>query len=105
MMENTKPEETGPINLGNPKELTMLALAEAVIRMTGSSSRIEFQPLPVDDPKQRRPDIARAERGAWLGAAMAIGRRSPNDHQLFQKLDGLMQIARRPKLLLSDRRP
>jgi UDP-glucuronate decarboxylase len=61
LMENTKPEETGPINLGNPKEFTMLELAETVIRMTGSSSRIELRPLPVDDPKQRQPDISRAK--------------------------------------------
>jgi UDP-glucuronate decarboxylase len=61
LMENTESEETGPINLGNPKEFTMLALAETVIRMTGSSSRIEFRPLPVEDPKQRQPDITRAK--------------------------------------------
>ena len=60
-MEKTEPDEIGPINLGNPREFTVLELAETVIRMTGSSSRIEFRPLPVDDPKQRQPDISLAK--------------------------------------------
>jgi dTDP-glucose 4,6-dehydratase len=49
-----------PYNLGNPTEVTMLQLAETILRMTGSKSRIEFEPLPEDDPKHRRPDITRA---------------------------------------------
>lgn len=53
-------QTTGPINFGNPVPSTMLALAEQVIRLTGSGSRITFQPLPEDDPRQRQPDIARA---------------------------------------------
>ncbi|WP_372400623.1 UDP-glucuronic acid decarboxylase family protein (plasmid) [Azospirillum sp. HJ39] len=56
----TPADVTGPINLGNPGEFTMLELAEKVILLTGSSSRIEHRPLPQDDPKQRRPDIAKA---------------------------------------------
>ena len=51
---------TGPINLGNPTEFTMLELAETVLRLTRSSSRLEFKPLPSDDPRQRQPDIALA---------------------------------------------
>ena len=51
---------TGPVNLGNPGEFTILELAEQVIAMTGSRSRIVHMPLPEDDPKQRRPDISRA---------------------------------------------
>ncbi|MBF5093605.1 SDR family oxidoreductase [Azospirillum sp. INR13] len=51
---------TGPINLGNPGEFTMLELAEKVIRLTRSASKIEHKPLPQDDPKQRQPDIAKA---------------------------------------------
>jgi UDP-glucuronate decarboxylase len=53
-------EVTGPVNLGNPKEFTMRELAGMVIELCGSESRLEFRPLPVDDPKQRRPDINRA---------------------------------------------
>lgn len=51
---------TGPINLGNPGEFTMLELAEKVIRLTRSDSKIVHKPLPQDDPKQRQPDIAKA---------------------------------------------
>ena len=54
---NTPEEVTGPINLGNPVEFTMLELAELVIRMTSSVSQINFQKLPEDDPKQRKPNI------------------------------------------------
>jgi nucleoside-diphosphate-sugar epimerase len=49
-----------PVNLGNPEEVTMLELAQLIIRLAGSDSRIEFRELPIDDPKQRRPDITRA---------------------------------------------
>jgi len=56
----TKHEVTGPINIGNPREFTMLELAEQVIRLTASSSAIEFRPLPTDDPTQRRPVIDQA---------------------------------------------
>jgi dTDP-glucose 4,6-dehydratase len=49
-----------PVNVGNPGEFTVLQLAEQVIRMTGSRSRVEFRPLPEDDPKVRQPDITRA---------------------------------------------
>jgi dTDP-glucose 4,6-dehydratase len=51
---------TGPINIGNPTEFTILQLAELVIAVTGSSSELAFEPLPVDDPTQRQPDISRA---------------------------------------------
>jgi len=51
----------GPINLGNPREFTMLQLAEQVINLTNSASKIVFRPLPQDDPKQRQPDIRHAK--------------------------------------------
>jgi len=57
---NTPDEVTGPINIGNPGEFTMLALAQRIIDYTGSKSTLVFKPLPADDPKQRRPDISRA---------------------------------------------
>jgi UDP-glucuronate decarboxylase len=57
----TGDEVTGPINVGNPGEFTMLQLAEQVIAITGSKSKIEFRPLPQDDPRQRRPDISKAK--------------------------------------------
>ena len=51
---------TGPINLGNPHEITVRELAERILALTGSRSRITFRPLPQDDPMQRCPDITRA---------------------------------------------
>ena len=50
----------GPMNLGNPNEFTILELAEMIIHLTGSKSKLVFLDLPVDDPKQRQPDIALA---------------------------------------------
>jgi dTDP-glucose 4,6-dehydratase len=55
-------EERFPVNLGNPTELTILEFAERIRRLTGSRSQIVFEPLPQDDPKQRRPDISKAGR-------------------------------------------
>jgi UDP-glucuronate decarboxylase len=60
MMEN-EIDFVGPVNIGNPTEFTILELAELVIKLTGSKSKIVFQPLPQDDPKQRQPDIALAK--------------------------------------------
>lgn len=54
---------TGPVNLGNDKELSILEIAQKVIEFTGSSSRIVFRSLPLDDPKQRQPDISLAKKG------------------------------------------
>src|SRR6476659_7524374 len=52
--------EDGPVNIGNPVEMTIKQIAETIIRMTGATSTIVYRPLPTDDPKQRRPDITRA---------------------------------------------
>ena len=60
MMETEK-GFAGPINIGNPDEFTMLELARKVINLTGSRSRIVFNPLPSDDPRQRKPDISLAK--------------------------------------------
>jgi hypothetical protein len=56
----TCPNVTGPINIGNPEEFTIRELAETIIRLSGSSSRISFHPLPQDDRKQRQPDMTKA---------------------------------------------
>jgi UDP-glucuronate decarboxylase len=69
-MMDSPDEVVGPINIGNPGEFTMLELAESVLRLTGSRSRLVRQPLPADDPKQRRPDIGRAR--AMLGWAPKV---------------------------------
>jgi UDP-glucuronate decarboxylase len=66
-MMHTGDDITGPVNIGNPDEFTILELAEKIITMTGSRSRISFQPLPPDDPVQRQPDISLAKEilGGW----------------------------------------
>ena len=66
-MMATGDDFTGPVNTGNPGEFTMLELAEKVISMTGSKSKLVFMPLPSDDPKQRKPDISLAyeKLGGW----------------------------------------
>ncbi|WOS66552.1 UDP-glucuronic acid decarboxylase family protein [Sinorhizobium fredii] len=89
---------TGPINLGNPREFTIGELAEQVAGLTGSRSRIVYRPLPVDDPRQRRPDISLAERElGWrpridlaAGLAQTIG----YFDTLLARTDGeLMEVA------------
>jgi UDP-glucuronate decarboxylase len=65
-MMGTPPEVTGPINLGNPVEFTIRELADLVLELTGSKSPLRFEPLPADDPTQRRPDITQArEQLSW----------------------------------------
>jgi UDP-glucuronate decarboxylase len=61
-MMDTGPEITGPVNLGNPNEMTVRELAEVILDLTGSRSKIVHRPLPTDDPKKRRPDISEADR-------------------------------------------
>ena len=61
MMES-RSDFTGPVNIGNPEEFSMLQLADLVIKMTGSKSKLVFEPLPQDDPRQRRPDISLAKQ-------------------------------------------
>jgi UDP-glucuronate decarboxylase len=53
---------TGPVNLGNPNEFTMLELAERILHLVGGQSKITFHPLPTDDPRQRQPDITLAKK-------------------------------------------
>ena len=65
-MMNGPDDFVGPVNLGNPGEYSMLELAETILRLTGSTSRLEFQPAPMDDPKRRQPDISLArEKLGW----------------------------------------
>ena len=86
----TPDDVTGPVNLGNPVEFTIRQLAETVIALTGSSSKIVYRPLPEDDPRQRCPDISLAkELLAWAPQV--------------QLRDGLMKtIAYFEQLLRSD---
>jgi UDP-glucuronate decarboxylase len=59
---NTGDSITGPVNIGNPGEFTMLELAEKVLALTGAKSKLTFKPLPQDDPRQRKPDITLAKQ-------------------------------------------
>jgi UDP-glucuronate decarboxylase len=86
---NSANDVTGPINIGNPKEFTILELAELVIEITGSRSRIVHRPRPQDDPRQRRPDISKAND--LLGWAPQIALR-----------DGLIQTIAYFEHLLKD---
>mgnify|MGYP003594531082 CR=1 FL=1 len=60
-MMATGDDFTGPVNIGNPREFSMLELAQLVLKLTASKSKIVYQPLPYDDPRQRRPDITLAK--------------------------------------------
>jgi len=62
MLMNSPDEFTGPVNLGNPHEISILELAETIIKLTKSKSKLTFKSLPQDDPKQRKPDITLAKR-------------------------------------------
>ena len=71
-MMNSRDGFTGPVNLGNPGEFTMLQLAELVIQMTDSCSRIIYLPLPQDDPTQRKPIIELAKRELGWKPAISL---------------------------------
>jgi UDP-glucuronate decarboxylase len=89
---DTPESVTGPINLGNPTEFTMLELAKKVIDMTNSRSRIVHRPLPADDPKQRKPDISKAaEHLSWVpSTSLEVGL----DHTI-RYFEGLMRETKR----------
>lgn len=61
-MMNSRDDFTGPVNLGNPNEITMLQLAESVIKLTNSKSKLKYMVLPQDDPVQRKPVIELAKK-------------------------------------------
>ena len=85
----TENEITGPINLGNPNEFTILELAKTVIQMTGSKSELKLLPLPSDDPKQRQPDISLAQNTLGWQPQVALrdglARTIPYFQELIQK--------------------
>ena len=82
---STPVEITGPVNLGNPAEFTIRELAETIIDLTGSSSRIVHRPLPIDDPKRRRPDASKAnELFEWGPADDTPPAGARKDNRLFR---------------------
>jgi UDP-glucuronate decarboxylase len=88
LLMNSRDDVQGPVNLGNPVEFTILELANIVIDMTGSSSPVEYKPLPSDDPRQRQPDItlAKTELGWQPKVALKEGLTKTIGH--FDKLLG-----------------
>jgi len=79
-------EVTGPVNLGNPGEFTMLELAEKVLKLTQSRSKLVFKPLPADDPKQRKPDIAVAKKILGWQPKVALEDGLKETIQYFKKI-------------------
>ncbi|MGN0867823.1 MAG: UDP-glucuronic acid decarboxylase family protein [Oligosphaeraceae bacterium] len=81
------PEEfTGPVNIGNPGEFTIRELAEKVLALTGSASPLAYRPLPVDDPKVRRPDISLARKALQWEPRLSLDQGLPPTIQYFQSL-------------------
>ncbi len=83
---DTPDDFTGPMNLGNPGEFTILELAETIIRLTDTKSRIVFKPLPVNDPMQRQPDISRAKESIDWTPTVPLEEGLKSTISYFQKL-------------------
>ena len=91
---NTKDGFTGPVNLGNPVEFTILELANKVIDLTGSASKITFEPLPQDDPKMRQPDITLAKKELKWEPSVKL------EDGLIKTIDYFEQCLKRPNTKL-----
>jgi UDP-glucuronate decarboxylase len=85
-MMNTPDDCVGPINLGNPGEFTILELAEKILKLTGSRSKIVFRPLPQDDPMKRRPDISLAGKLLDWKPTVTLDEGLPRTVEYFRKL-------------------
>jgi UDP-glucuronate decarboxylase len=85
---NTSPEVTGPVNLGNPREFTIMELAEQTLAVTGSSSTIDHRPLPPDDPARRRPDVTLARELLDWSATTPLVDGLPPTVAYFKKILG-----------------
>jgi len=91
---NTGDDVTGPINLGNPGEFTIRQLAEMVIELTGAKSTLEFEPLPIDDPRQRQPNIEKAKAELGWEPTIALEQGLRPTIQYFDDLLADRKIAR-----------
>ena len=89
LMENTPDDFTGPVNLGNPREFTILELAQTIIAMLGSRSRIVHKPLPQDDPMQRKPDITLAKSALGWDPQIRLDEGLKPTVDYFRKVLGL----------------
>lgn len=86
MMNDSRDDFTGPVNIGNPGEFTMLELAEKVLELTGSNSKIVYEPLPSDDPTQRRPDITLAKKELNWEPKVALDEGLKKTIEYFKKI-------------------
>lgn len=82
----TRDEVTGPVNLGNPEEYSMLEIAQSILKLTGSPSKIIFQPLPQDDPERRKPDISLAKKTLGWSPRVTIEEGLPKTIDYFDNL-------------------
>lgn len=82
-----------PVNIGNPEEHTIIEFAKIILKMTGSSSKIAFKPLPVDDPKQRRPDITKAKKLLGWEPKVPLERGLKETIKYFK---GMLSVVKRP---------
>ena len=78
--------ETGPVNIGNPEEMTVYQLAQKIVSLTGKKSKIVFKPLPVDDPRVRQPDITLARKALKWNPKLGIDKGLPLVLEYFKKL-------------------
>ena len=82
---------TGPVNMGNPAEYTMKQLAETVLRVSGSSSTLKYEPLPSDDPRQRRPDISLIQQHINWAPSIELDEGIGNTVDYFRNLPGVLE--------------
>ena len=82
-------EEHDPVNIGNPHEVTLIELAELIKKLAGSTSEITYMPLPVDDPKVRRPDTSRAEKVLGWKAQVSLEEGLRRTMEYFRRKLGL----------------
>jgi len=82
----TRDDVTGPVNLGNPEERSMLGLAQSILKLTGSHSKIIFQPLPQDDPERRKPDISLAKETLGWSPGVTMEEGLPKTIDYFDNL-------------------
>jgi UDP-glucuronate decarboxylase len=101
-MMHTRIDVTGPVNIGNPVEFSILELATQVIDMVGSQSRIIYRPLPENDPKQRRPDISLAQdlldRKPHIGLMDGLTRTIAYFDRLLSNQELRAQLTREPSV-------
>jgi UDP-glucuronate decarboxylase len=83
-MMNSADDFYGPVNIGNPGEFTIMQLAQQIIKLTKSNSEVDFQPLPADDPVQRKPDITLAGEKLGWSPQIALGKGLLNTIEYFR---------------------